>query len=165
MIPGGLDMPFRLLNQRGTHKIIYNPVLKTHLEVFVRKPLLLLFIVLIANILLTACASASNSEAPVKAVEDYWNVIVSKDADRLPTLVCGNYEEEALTVLDSLQAVSARLEDLSCNQTGTDGSTALVNCTGKMVLTYDTEDQEIDLSTFTYEVMEEGGDWLVCGTR
>jgi len=34
-----------------------------------------------------------------------------------------------------------------------------------MILTYDTEDQEIDLSVFTYEVIEEGGDWLVCGTR
>ena len=75
------------------------------------------------------------------------------------------WEGDALTVLDSLQAVSARLEDLSCSQTGTDGNTALVNCTGKIILTYDTEDQEIDLSVFTYEVIEEGGDWLVCGTR
>ena len=93
------------------------------------------------------------------------NVIVAKDAERLPTLVCGSYEEQALTVLDSLQAVSARLEGVACNQTGTDGDTALINCTGKMMLTYDTEDQEIDLSLLTYEVVEEGGEWLVCGTR
>lgn len=130
-----------------------------------RKPLLILFMVLIANLLLAACASASNSDAPAKAVEDYWNVIVAKDADRLPTLVCGEWEEDALTVLDSLQAVDARLEEFSCSQTGIDGDTALVDCTGKMVLTYDTEDQEIDLSVFTYEVVQEGGDWLVCGTR
>jgi len=129
----------------------------------VRKPLLLLLIVLTANILLTACSS--NTDAPAKAVETYWNTIVAKDAERLPTLVCGDYEEDALTVLDSLQAVTARLEDMACIQSGTDGETALVNCTGKMVLTYDTEDQAIDLSTFTYEVIEEGGDWLVCGTR
>ena len=130
-----------------------------------RKILSFLFIMLIANLPLTACASASNSDAPAKAVEDYWNVIVEKDAERLPTLVCGAWEEDALTALDALQAVSARLEDLSCNQTGIDGSTALVNCTGKMVLTYNTEDREIDLSLSTYEVVEEGGDWLVCGTR
>ena len=130
-----------------------------------RKLLSFLFIVLIANLLLTACASASNSDAPAKAVEDYWNVIVEKDAERLPTLVCGAWEEDALTALDALQAVSARLEDVACSQTGTDGTTALVNCTGKMVLTYDTEDQEIDLSRSTYEVVEEGGDWLVCGIR
>ena len=128
-----------------------------------RKLLLILFTVLTINILLSACAS--NTDAPAKAVEDYWNTIVAKDAERLPTLVCGDYEEDALTVLDSLQAVTARLEGMACTQSGTDDETALVNCTGKMVLTYDTEDQEIDLSTFTYEVVEEGGDWLVCGAR
>lgn len=126
-----------------------------------RKFVVLAFLVL-TSILIAAC---SNSDGPAKAVEDYWNVIVAKDDERLPTLVCGDWESDAMTVLDSLQAVSARLENLSCSQTGTDGDTALVNCTGKMILTYDTEDQEIDLSTFTYEVIEEGGDWLVCGTR
>ena len=130
-----------------------------------RKLLLILSMVLIANTLLIACSSSSASEAPAQAVEDYWNVIVAKDADRLPTLVCGDWEDDALTVLDSLQAVSARLENLSCSQTGTDGDITLVDCTGKMVLTYETEDQEIDLSLYTYEVIEEGGDWLVCGTR
>lgn len=128
-----------------------------------RKIFLILFIVLIANILLMACSS--NSDAPAKAVENYWDVIAAKNAERLPTLVCSDYEEVALTVLDSLQAVAARLEGVSCNQAGTDGDIALVNCTGNMVLTYDTENQEIDLSVFTYEVVEEGGGWLVCGTR
>ena len=167
-LPVDLDTPRQehagLLDQQITHEIIYNPVLKTYLEACVRKLFLILFVVLIANILLTACAS-SNTDAPAKAVEDYWNVIVEKDAERLPTLVCGAWEEDALTALDALQAVAARLEDLSCSQTGTDSNTALVNCTGKMILTYDTEDQEIDLSLSTYEVVEEGGDWLVCGTR
>jgi hypothetical protein len=128
----------------------------------VRKFVIALFVIL-TSILIAACSS--KSDGPAKAVEDYWNVIAAKDADRLPSLVCGDWEGEALTVLDSLQAVSARLENLSCSQSGTDGDTTLVNCTGKMILTYDTEDQEIDLSVFTYEVVEEGGDWLVCGTR
>lgn len=129
-----------------------------------RKLLPILFILFAATTLLTACAS-SDSDAPAQAVETYWNVIVQKDADRLPTLVCGTYETDAMTVLDSLQAVTARLENLSCTQTGADGDTALVNCTGDMILTYDAEDQKIDLSVFTYEVVEEGGDWLVCGAR
>ena len=128
-----------------------------------RKFILLLSIMLIA-LVLAACGSA-HTDAPVQAVEEYWNVIVAKDAERLPTLVCGDYEEEALTVLDSLQAVTAQLDSLSCTQTGTDGDTALVNCTGSLVLTYDAEDQELDLSLFTYEVVEEGGDWLICGAR
>ena len=128
-----------------------------------RKLLSILSIVLIANILLTACSSST--DAPAKAVENYLNALVAKDSDRLPTLVCGDWEEDALIELDSLQAVSARLEDVSCTQTDADGNVALVNCTGNIVLTYDTEDQNIDLSILTYQVIEESGDWLVCGKR
>jgi hypothetical protein len=131
----------------------------------VRKLVLILLIALTANLILTACSSSSSSDAPAAAVELYLNTLVAKDAERLPALVCGEWEEDALIELDSLQAVSARLEGVSCTQTGTDGTTALVDCTGSIVLTYDTEDQNIDLSNVTYQVVEEGGDWLVCGKR
>ena len=129
-----------------------------------RKLLLLMLIVILAGILLAAC-SQSDSDAPGKAVENYWDAIATKDTSRLSTLFCGDWENESMTVLDSLQAVNARLENVACSQTGTDGETALVNCKGQMVLTYDTEDQNIDLSVFTYEVVNQGGDWLVCGAR
>jgi len=125
---------------------------------------LVLLILIATSSILTSCGSSS-TDAPAKSVEDYLNTLVAKDADRLPTLVCGEWEEDALIELDSLQAVSARLEDVSCTQTGADGNVALVNCTGNIVLTYDTEDQNIDLSIVTYQVIEESGDWLVCGKR
>jgi hypothetical protein len=128
-----------------------------------RKTVLILFI-LLANILLTACGT-SNTDAPAKAVETYLNTLVAKDADRLPTLVCGNWEDDALLELDSFQAVDARLDNAVCQQTVTEGDTSLVSCTGSIVLTYDGEDQNLDLSTRTYQVVQEGGDWLVCGTR
>lgn len=128
-----------------------------------RKLLLVLSIVLTATVLLTACAS--NSNAPVNAVENYLKALVEKDADRLSTLVCGEWEDDALIELDSFQAVTTRLEGLACEQTGTDGSVTLVHCNGSIIASYDTEDQEIDLSVRTYEVTQEGGDWLVCGTR
>ena len=123
-----------------------------------------LFILLLANILLTACASSA-SDAPAKAVEDYLNALVAKDAGRLPTLVCGDWEEDALIELDSLQAVNARLENAACSQTGTDGNFALVDCAGSIVLTYNNEDQNLDLSLVTYQVVEESGEWLVCGKQ
>ncbi|MCI0551727.1 MAG: hypothetical protein L0287_12295 [Anaerolineae bacterium] len=128
------------------------------------KNLLVLFLTITFTLLLAAC-SASNTDAPVNAVENYLNALVNKDADRLSTLVCGAWEEDALIELDSFQAVTTRLEGLACEQTGTDGSTALVHCNGKIIASYDTEDQEIDLSVRTYQVTQEGGDWLVCGTR
>lgn len=124
---------------------------------------LILFLV-ISALSLSACAS-SNENAPAKAVEGYLNALVTKDADRLSTLVCGDWEDEALLELDSFQAVTPRLDGLACEQTGTDGNTALVLCNGKIIATYNNEDQELDLSVRTYQVVQEGGEWLVCGTR
>jgi hypothetical protein len=125
---------------------------------------LTILVLILATLALTACAS-NNDSAPAKAVEDYLNALVAKDADRLSTLSCGEWEDDALLELDSFQAVTARLEGVACEQTGTDGNTALVLCNGKIIATYDTEDQELDLSARTYQLVEEGGEWLVCGVR
>ena len=125
---------------------------------------LTILVLILATLALTACAS-NNDSAPAKAVEDYLNALVAKDADRLSTLSCGDWEDDALLELDSFQAVNTRLEDVACEQTGTDGSTALVLCNGSIVATYNEEDQELDLSVRTYQVVQEGGEWLVCGTR
>jgi len=124
----------------------------------------MLLTIIILTLSLTAC-SASNSDAPVQAVQNYLTALVEKDEDRLTTLSCGQWEQDALLELDSFQAVTARLEGVACEQTGTDGDTALVLCSGKIIATYDNEDQELDLSVRTYQVVQEGGDWLVCGVR
>lgn len=130
-----------------------------------RKFILFTLFTTLALTVLSACGSSTNTDAPAQAVEDYLNALVAKDADRLPTLVCGDWEEDALIELDSFQAVTARLENVACTQSGTDGETALVNCTGSIVATYNNEDQALDLSVRTYQVTEDNGTWLVCGTR
>ena len=129
-----------------------------------RKFFLLLIVVLLAGLALAACASRKE-DAPSKAVEDYLNALVAKDSDRLTTLSCSDWEDDALLELDSFQAVTTKLDGLACQQTGTDGDTALVLCKGKIVATYNNEDQELDLSVRTYQVVQQDGDWLVCGTR
>ncbi|MBK9924569.1 MAG: hypothetical protein IPP66_04680 [Anaerolineales bacterium] len=127
-----------------------------------RKPILILSLVL-TTIILAACAS--NGDASVQAVQNYLNALVNKDSDKLSTLVCGDWEQDAMIELDSFQAVTASLENVSCSQTGTDGDTALVLCTGDIVASYNGENQKLDLSTRTYQVVQQNGDWLVCGTR
>jgi outer membrane lipoprotein-sorting protein len=134
------------------------------LEEPVRTFFLILILVIVSTLFLTACASKSN-DAPAKAVENYLNALVEKNTDRLTTLACSDWEDEALLELDSFQAVTTKLDGLACQQTGTDGNTALVLCNGKIIATYNNEDQELDLSVRTYQVVQEGGDWLVCGTR
>ena len=128
-----------------------------------RKILMFLLAAIMATFI-TACSS-SNSDASAQAVESYLNALVAKDADLLPSLVCGDWEEDAFIELDSFQAVTARLDNVACTQTGTDGDTTLVDCTGNIIATYNDEDQELDLSVRTYQVVQQGGDWLVCGTR
>ena len=125
---------------------------------------LTILVMIIAALSLTACTS-NNSNAPGQAVEDYLNALVAKEADRLATLSCGEWEDDALLELDSFQAVTARLEGVACEQTGTDGDIALVLCNGKIIASYDNEDQELDLSVRTYQVVQEGGEWLGCGVR
>ena len=128
------------------------------------RKLILLSLMIIAALALAACG-ASDADAPAKAVENYLTTLVEKDGDRLPTLVCGDWEADALIELASFQAVTARLDNLSCSQTGTDGETALILCTGNIIATYNGEDQALDLSGRTFQVTQENGEWLVCGTR
>ena len=128
-----------------------------------RKIYLVLILVIVSN-LLSACSSKSN-DAPAKTVEDYLNALVAKDSDRLTTLSCSDWEDDALLELDSFQAVTTKLDGLACSQTGTEGDTTLVLCKGKIITSYNNEDEELDLSVRTYQVVQQGGDWLVCGTR
>jgi hypothetical protein len=117
------------------------------------------------GILLTACGSSAASSPAVGAVEGYVNAIVANDADKLSALSCADWETDALIELDSLQAVTSTLDGFACQETGTDGEATLVHCDGKMILSYNGENQELDLSTRTYQVVEQSGDWLICGVR
>lgn len=126
---------------------------------------LLILSVLVLSILLSACGSSANSTGAKDAVEGYVDALAGNDEASLSALSCADWESDALTELDSLQAVTATLEGFSCQQSGTDGETILVNCTGRMILSYNGEDQELDLSTRTYRVVEQDGNWLVCGVQ
>ena len=129
-----------------------------------RSRIVTLLAIIIAALLLSACGSgqSSASDAP-RIVEEYLNALVNKDVDRLSALSCAEWEPTALIELDSFQAVEARLEGLACEQVGVDGSTALVVCQGKIIVTYNSENQELDLSLRTYQVINQGGENLVCG--
>jgi len=117
----------------------------------------------IVALLFSACGKAPDPAA--KAVEDYLTALVNKDASTLSTLSCADWESNASLELDSLQAVTTRLENLACTTTGTDGTTKQVNCQGKIIATYNNEDQELDLSVRTYQVVQQGGEYLVCGYK
>ena len=115
--------------------------------------------------LLSACGQARSSDPAARAVEGYLTALVNKDSSRLTALSCAAWEANALMELDSFQAVQTRLDGLVCQTTGTDTGTTLVLCKGKIVATYNNEDQELDLSVRTYHVVQEGGEYMVCGYK
>ena len=122
-----------------------------------------IFPMLAFALILSACGQPNNG--PVGAVENYLTALVNKDASRLSALSCATWEPSAQMELDSFQGVATRLDGLSCKAAGTDGDTALVNCQGNILATYNGEDQEFDLSVRTYQVLNQGGEFLVCGYR
>ncbi len=113
-------------------------------------------------LVLSACASA---DLAAQSVQDYYQALVNGDMDRAVALSCADWEFDAQMEVDSFQAVDASLDGFTCEQTGTEGDMALVTCTGQIVMSYDGEDQYLDLSGQTYQVLDQGGDWLFCGYR
>ena len=124
----------------------------------------LLVVCVLFSLALTACGSNQEVGAS-KAVENYLNALVNKNSEQLSALSCADWEPTALTELDSFQAVTTKLENLACQQTGTEGDNTLVLCQGKIIATYNNENQEIDLSARTYVLVNQSGEWLVCGER
>lgn len=124
-------------------------------------------LVMILSLTLAACgnAGAGGKNPAAGAVESYLKAVVSKESAKVSTLSCKAWETQALLEMDGFQAVKAELDGVSCKDTSTDGGTTLVNCTGKIVLTYNTEKQSLDVSRQTYKVVQEGGDWRVCGYK
>jgi hypothetical protein len=118
--------------------------------------------VLIGSVIL-ALAACSQQDAPAQAIEAYLQALVDKDADRLVTLSCADWEEQATMEVDSFEAVSATLKDANCQTSGQEGDATLVTCTGSIVATYNDEQQELGLDRQVYRVVSEGGEWRMCG--
>ena len=124
---------------------------------------------LLATLLLLHMAGCSggaqNGSGAAGAVEAYNQALVAKDADRLSTLSCADWEGDARTELESFGAVETTLEDMDCQESGTEGDYTLVACTGTISADYNGEILEIDLAGHTYLARLEGGDWRMCGYR
>lgn len=123
--------------------------------------------VIVLSLMLAACGSAGTGgkNPAAGAVENYLKAVVNKESAKVSTLSCKAWESQALLEMDGFQAVKAELDGVSCKDAGTDGSATLVACTGKIVLTYNTEKQSLDVARQTYKVVQEGGDWRVCGYK
>lgn len=123
-----------------------------------------LFLFFIFALTISACG-ASDAGAS-QTVESYITALSSKDEAALISNSCADYEDDAILVLDSLELVEVSLADgVACQEVGSEDNITLVNCTATLQMSYGGEPQELDFSKITYEVVNENGNWLVCGTR
>jgi hypothetical protein len=124
----------------------------------------IVFLFLIFTFILSACGASGSGAS--QTVEGYITALASKDEVALISNSCAEWEDDALLELDSLALVEVSLVDgIACQEVGSDGDKTLVNCAGKLQMSYGGEPQELDFSKLTYEVVNENGNWLVCGTR
>ncbi|MCL5429039.1 MAG: hypothetical protein M1347_04445 [Chloroflexi bacterium] len=117
-------------------------------------------------VLIVGCQPRGSGAATSPAIEAlvaYLSALTDKDEAALTVLSCTDWEANALLELDAFQSVETRLEGLNCQQNVTDGSSVTVTCQGKIVTSYGGEVQEFDLGKRTYSMVEQDGNWLVCG--
>lgn len=128
-----------------------------------RRFIFAMLVSLLSLLLLAGCAGGKSEAA--STVEAYLAALVGKQSDQLSTLSCADWESSALTELDAFQNVEAQLVDLACSETGKDGDTTLVTCSGKITASYNGELQEFPLGDRVYQLVSEGGELRVCGYR
>jgi len=122
------------------------------------------FLLLIMALFLASCSGQSNSNS-AGAVEAYLEALVAKGESQLINSSCAAWEADARQELRTFDAVTVNLQDLKCQETAKDGEISLVACTGKIVANYGNEVLEINLSDRTYQTIQEGGEWRMCGYR
>jgi hypothetical protein len=129
---------------------------------FSRKPIvirldrLILFLSLI--VLIAACSQTGD---PGAVMLKYLEARVAADANAIRGLSCAAWESQAAMQADSFRSMNAQLQDVTCQQSGTDGDTTLVTCGGQIVTTYEGENREWALGT--YRMIQEDGEWKMCG--
>jgi hypothetical protein len=122
-----------------------------------------LLIILVAFMAVTCQKSQGSSASSV--VEQYFKALVAKDSTKAVNLSCSAWEKQAQIDADTFAITPATAENVQCKVTGKDGNNTLVSCTGKLVLDYNGDKQEINLADRTYQVVQEGSEWRMCGYK
>ena len=120
-------------------------------------------LVILIAVFFTGCSGASNSDPAARTVERYLQSLAGRDLNQMITNACTAWEAQARQEYDSFAAVSLELNEVSCKSTGQEQAYTLVDCTGSIIANYGDEDLQIDVAAQTFRVIQEGGDWRVCG--
>jgi hypothetical protein len=120
-------------------------------------------LVLLGVLLIAGCSGTNQRDPAARTVELYLQGLAGRDLNQMISNACSDWETQARQEYDSFAAVTLELKDLSCKSTGDQPAYSLVDCTGSIVANYGDEDLQIDVADQTFRVIQEGGEWRVCG--
>jgi len=114
--------------------------------------------------LVAGCAAGvKDDQAAAKTVQAYWQAMTARDLNQAVELSCAAWEAQARTEFNSFSAVKLTLDQVACTVSGMTGETAQVTCSGAIIANYGAEDLTIDIANRAYQVVNEGGEWRMCG--
>jgi hypothetical protein len=125
------------------------------------KILLLAMACLTLGALLSGCSGERALAA--ESVETFFQAILEKDETLFRSAVCSEYETIAMMDFASFAIVETRMENFSCQVEGEAEGPVSVRCQGNLQASFGDETRSFDLSSRVYQVIEENGQWLVCG--
>lgn len=114
--------------------------------------------------LVTACQSGGGGSA-AQTVQSYLQARVQSDVDKMIGLSCAAWESQARVEAASFKSMKATLDNVSCKDAGADSNTTLVACTGKIVTSYNGESRDWSVSDRQFKVVQDRGDWRMCGYK
>ena len=120
-------------------------------------------ILVLVVMLLTMLSACTDGGSPEAAVEKYLESLIAGDQVGAINASCADWEAQARAEAASFDSVEARLEGVSCSVSGESGEISLVSCQGAIIATYGVEDTELPLEGRSYQIIEEGGEWRMCG--
>jgi hypothetical protein len=131
------------------------------------KPLIarLALVTALAFVVVACGGNAAPASDPAKAVEAYLQARAKPDVNQMIGLSCAAWEPQARLEATSIEGRQPKLEGLACQQAGAEGSTAFVACQGRIITSYDGEQREFDLAERQFKLVQEGGEWRMCGYR
>jgi hypothetical protein len=122
-----------------------------------------LLVIMLMTIVFAACGTVDQDDRAGEIVENYYRALVEGDVIQMKNISCKYWEEGAQLEFDAFVGVKMDLPDISCTVSGKGNEEIIVNCEGKILATYGSEQQSFDLGTVDYKVVREGGDYRMCG--
>jgi len=125
------------------------------------KILLLAIIWLTLGLILIGCSG--DQALAVESVETFFQAILEKDEALFRSAVCSDYASIAMMDFTSFAIVDTRIDNFSCEAEGEVDGQVSVRCQGNLQANFGNEMRSFDLSSRIYQVVQENGQWLVCG--